>query len=394
MAEISKRKIFVASEFCSKRSNSTGYFWSVLCEHLSSFCDLEVASIDKSDFGRQSLEGFSVSKRRFGWLGRAFALITTSLQFVPWILTRLGKNDTLITGSNPIFLLLLVPMTRRVRGFKWLLVVHDLYPWNLLPTGYLREAGFLFKWLRKLFLSVYMAADHIIVIGEDMRRLLLKEGLVGEDVSVIQNWVSEHDVRPRPKGVSGVLRDLGWDDEKLTVFQFFGNFGPLQDIDNMMLGLQNAKAINARFLLVGGGSHFSCAERSISKKQDARFAIFPSVPMEENEEMLSACDVAIVSLRDGRAGACVPSKAYFSLAASRPLLAIVEENSEIADAVSRHKLGWRVDPGDPAALSMLIDHICNSSNGINVDPRKVFLEFFEAKRAMSKLNALLQSKFL
>jgi glycosyltransferase involved in cell wall biosynthesis len=58
-------------------------------------------------------------------------------------------------------------------------------------------------------------------------------------------------------------------------------------------------------------------------------------------------------------GLAVPSKAYFSLAADKPILAVMDEESEISLMVEEEEIGWVCPAGDPIALAKIIDHICD-----------------------------------
>jgi lipopolysaccharide/colanic/teichoic acid biosynthesis glycosyltransferase len=58
-----------------------------------------------------------------------------------------------------------------------------------------------------------------------------------------------------------------------------------------------------------------------------------------------------VSLKRGLAGYIVPSKLYGILAAGRPYVAAVEEDSEVVAITRKHECGLVAEPGDPVALA-------------------------------------------
>lgn len=61
----------------------------------------------------------------------------------------------------------------------------------------------------------------------------------------------------------------------------------------------------------------------------------------ENQfEVLSNCDIALVTLAKGMYGLGVPSKTYNILAAGKPILFIGDPDSEIALLVREHRIGW------------------------------------------------------
>ena len=77
----------------------------------------------------------------------------------------------------------------------------------------------------------------------------------------------------------------------------------------------------------------------------------PTQPESVLPEMLAAADLGLVSLRDSLGELNVPSKVYALMAAARPILAAVPENSEIASLVATANCGIVVSPENPSALS-------------------------------------------
>jgi len=64
--------------------------------------------------------------------------------------------------------------------------------------------------------------------------------------------------------------------------------------------------------------------------------------------------VHLVPLKKGLARSSVPSKVYSILAAGRPLVASVDERSEVALLVERANAGFAVAPGDAESLTKAI----------------------------------------
>ncbi|HEX8151938.1 MAG TPA: glycosyltransferase, partial [Thermoanaerobaculia bacterium] len=73
-------------------------------------------------------------------------------------------------------------------------------------------------------------------------------------------------------------------------------------------------------------------------------------PRARLNDLLTACDVSVVSLAGGMSGVSVPSRMYNVLASGRPMLAMAAPDSEPAAIIAEGGVGWRVGPGDVAAL--------------------------------------------
>jgi colanic acid biosynthesis glycosyl transferase WcaI len=87
----------------------------------------------------------------------------------------------------------------------------------------------------------------------------------------------------------------------------------------------------------------------------------PMQPYERLPEVLAAADVHVVPLKRELSRSSVPSKTYSILAAGRPVLASVDEGSEVQRIVEAAGAGVAVPPEDErafvSALSDLVDDV-------------------------------------
>jgi glycosyltransferase involved in cell wall biosynthesis len=72
---------------------------------------------------------------------------------------------------------------------------------------------------------------------------------------------------------------------------------------------------------------------------------------EETCSVQNACDIAINTLSSGMTGIAVPSRTYNVLAAGKPLLAVCEDDSELALVVREEEIGWVVPPSRPDLIA-------------------------------------------
>ena len=87
-------------------------------------------------------------------------------------------------------------------------------------------------------------------------------------------------------------------------------------------------------------------------------------------------------------GLGVPSKAYFSLAADKPLLAVMDDNAEISQVVREYGVGWQCKSADPRGLADLIATICSSDlDALGGRSLATFRENYTEHIALDKLFA-------
>lgn len=350
-------RIFIASQYVNASQNSTGYYFSKIISRMKrEFPEVSVISPDSyrsEDNGENRY--FSTKSTKNKLLPRVFEQIFLVMEFVSKIFHRIKKGDILFTGTNPVLLLILMPVLKVFVGFKWCLLVHDVFPDNLVPAGITKRGGVVFKFLEYVFSRIYDSANRLIVIGRDMESLIIKKIGKAEKVVFIHNWADEKEIFPISRADALFINDLGW--ENKIVFQFFGNIGRLQGIEFILNAIDICRNTDAAFLFIGGGAMVDRIKQFIHTHPDKNVAYAGVLDLDQKNLGLAACDVAIVSLEKGMVGLGVPSKAYFSMAADKPLLVVMESDAEISRVVREKGIGWQCDPNSPNDLATLIDQI-------------------------------------
>ena len=373
--------IFIVSEYVDPQVNSTGYYWSKIINGISVvFSDVAVICPKSSKTEQYSFESNRVSiypipessYKKNHLLFRLFGLLNLSFKFFIKILQQVRKNDLIFSGTNPIFLLLCIALSKKFIHFKWVLLVHDVFPNNLAAAGILKKSNPFYRLLDRLFSWAYRSADALIVIGRDMEALFRQKQITSQLIYQ-PNWVNKSEIIPINRKQSAVIQGLGWNNK--VVFQFFGNAGRLQGIDNLLNAIAKVMDPRAAFLFIGEGSEFEMIQQFAKAYPHLPVALIANADLDSRNAGLAACDVAMVSLMAGMQGIGVPSKSYFSLAADRPILGVVDANSEVAQMIRQYEdIGWHCDPDKPQELAALIDAICKVDLSLNIGKARTLME--------------------
>jgi glycosyltransferase involved in cell wall biosynthesis len=109
---------------------------------------------------------------------------------------------------------------------------------------------------------------------------------------------------------------------------------------------------NIHFVVVGFGSKKKWLEEYVKSQKLVNINIISlsSRPRTEQSVSLNACDVALISYLPGMAGVSVPSRMYNQMAAGKPIIAVADDWSELAEVVREEEIGWIVKPGDIQGL--------------------------------------------
>ena len=262
-------------------------------------------------------------------------------------LFRLRRRDIVIVVTNPPFLPYLMELACRVRGARYILLIHDVYPEIFTRLGILKPHSISVRLMDRASRWLYNNSNRIIVLGRDMRDLIVNK-LVSrkERVVIATNWGDTEAVFPQPLSENLLLGKLNLKED--FVVQYCGNIGRTHGIKDITEAAELlASDDEFHFLLIGWGArkHWAIEQKQARKLEN--LTIPDPLPPEEFCDGLNACNVAIISFSSGMAGISVPSRMYNVLAAGKPLLAVCDNESELAAVVREEKIGWVIAPGRP-----------------------------------------------
>ena len=148
------KKLYVVSEFVDEKTNSTGYFWFKIIKGLSEqLDDIKVISLDQSCQSAVCQNNKVVylpvkdttSSVSGGFVGKLLDNIVLSFKFSLKIFRFVRNKDVVFSGTNPSILVLFIAVLRPLIRFRWVLLVNDVFPENLVPAKLLSSESFIFK---------------------------------------------------------------------------------------------------------------------------------------------------------------------------------------------------------------------------------------------------------
>jgi glycosyltransferase involved in cell wall biosynthesis len=363
-------RAWVISELYYPEETSTGYFVTYIAEGLARHRPVNVICSQPTYASRGQRvpwyeERNGTRIRRVGSArfdkNRLFLRVLNHLTFGVGVLIACVRHfrggDLVLVVTNPPILPFLVAGAAWARGARTILLVHDVYPDVLVATGLVRARSpfvFLFaaasRWL-------YRRVERIVVLGRDMRRLVTARRDRDGDakIQIISNWGDTSAIAPLPRRTNRLRARLELGDR--FVVQYMGNMGRTHGLDVVVAAARRLREDpSIHFLFVGEGARKAALEAAVIHEQLARVSVLPSCPREELADYLNAADVAVVAFRPGMSGVSVPSRLYNVLAAGTPVIAVADENSEVAAVVREERVGWVVRPDDVDALVLALRH--------------------------------------
>lgn len=262
------------------------------------------------------------------------------------------RAELLLAMTDPPFAGIAGASIARMKRIPFVYNIRDLYP-DMALAGKLVEPR---PWVRlweKLHRAALRHASRVIVLGEDMRERVISKGVDARRVVVVRDGISFPAEEPQPDHPA--IREIRGSSEFVVVHA--GNLGFYGAWPTLVEAARMLPENGTRIVFVGDGANRKGIEASSQGCNIIRF--LPFRPANEVPCVLAAGDAHVVTIRRGLDGVVVPSKLYSILAAGRPVLALVPEETDVARIVRRERCGLVVDPDKPAELAAAIQSLKN-----------------------------------
>lgn len=285
-------------------------------------------------------------------IGRFLNILTFSASVFFKVLFSRDKGK-IFTHTTPPTLGILLSFVCRFRNRKLDYILLDIFPEGLIRLGKTSYRNPLVRFWHYLFKSALHKSNRIVVIGRDMQNWISQ--IVPEctgKILYVPHWQSSQIIHPEEYENNKLVKKYNL--ENTFSVQYSGNMGLWNDMET--LGRAVLMLPDVKFMFVGGGVRRKELFRIIPEDHPNVITL-PFQPSGNLSSVLSACHAAIVSMRNGLEGMAVPCKIYGILAAGKPVIAMVPENSEIAMVVREEKCGIVVEPGDVVGFVNAVKHL-------------------------------------
>lgn len=346
-----EKRIWIVSELFYPDETAVAYIFTRIANHLSEkykicvICGPEFYDKNKSNF----VDCISISSDikiyrtkainldKNSLIQRTLKTLLLSFRLAYLMCSKISKNEMVILSTNPAFLILLVRPIKFFKRIRLQILVHDVFPENTIPGKIFKNNKvFLYKILKYLFDGAYACSDHLIVIGRDMKELMLvklKHYKHQPKISVVTNWTNPDEYH--------VIQNIK--NKKKIVLQYAGNIGRVQGLKELIDAYRISNNDCLFLIIRGTGAQFELIQNYIKQLNIKNIALEGGFSRNSESEILDLCDIGIVSLSEGMYGLGVPSKTYHLLSAGKPILYVGEPGTEVALMINENEIGWSLD---------------------------------------------------
>ncbi|MHA8072237.1 glycosyltransferase family 4 protein [Aquirufa ecclesiirivi] len=273
-------------------------------------------------------------------MGRVLEGISFGLHSFKYIVANRNKIDRVYMNTWPLFGQMGVALACNICQIKYIVHVQDLYPESLVNK--------LPKFFSLIFLKLLMPIEKyvirnslkIVAISPFMKNNILSRGGIDEKkIIIINNWQDESGFE------NAELEKL--ENIKRT-FMYLGNIGPVSNIPFVIQAFYESK-IDSNLLIAGSGSMRKDCE-DLVKSLGSQNIRFLNVPNGEVHRTQSTADILILSTIKNGAKSSIPSKLPAYMFSKKPILALLDEDTDTYNAIIKANCGWVVNPDAKSQL--------------------------------------------
>ena len=280
-------------------------------------------------------------------LGRLRESYSFGIRSARYIKKHSSEIECIYINSWPLFSQYKIIKNAKKLNIPSALHIQDIYPESLTNKLPLILRKLITNILLPLDKYILRYADVIIGISPDMISYLSKTRNVSiQKFELVRNWQNDEKFKNN-------ISETKIDNRRMT-FMYVGSISASAGVSILIKSFHAARLPNARLLIAGSGSDkkncVAIAERLQNNKIE-----FCEVAPEEVAELQSQADILLLPLRKGIAKTATPSKLTAYLLSGKPVIATVEDQSDVANILRTADCGFSVEPENQKSLTEVFE---------------------------------------
>ena len=276
------------------------------------------------------------------------------------------KFDLVMYSTPPITLVKVIEYVKKRNNCKSYLLLKDIFPQNAVDLGMMQKngvKGFLYRYFRCKEKKLYAVSDYIGCMSQANVDYVLKHNpeVNPKTVEVCPNCVEVIDTSVTYEKRNEIRKKYGIPLDK-KVFVYGGNLGKPQGIPFLIECLKKVENNkDTFFLIVGGGTEYKKIETYISEVHPTNIKLMQSLPKDDYDAMVGACDVGMIFLDHRFTIPNFPSRLLAYMQAKLPILAVTDPISDIGKVIVDGGFGWWCESNDSDEFVKCVKKALNSN---------------------------------
>lgn len=369
-----------------------GFSLDVLCGYPKEYSEQQ--KIPKKEI----INGISIKRIRYLQMNRKGKIgrLVNYFSFICSVGVHLfshRKYKSIIVYSNPPILPMIAVIANKLFKTKIIYVCYDIYPELALLLGGVQSGSMIEKVMNRINHSLFNRVSKVVALSHEMKGYLLanKPELTSDQVEVIPNWYEES--KDTKEIYNAQFKNLR--KSYRTIVVYAGNMGICQDMETIFGAIEKLKEHqDILFCFAGHGAKQNALKERAKIKSLKQAIFFDFLTGIDFIDLLKIADCYLVSLEKGVEGLSVPSKTYSYLAMGRPVIAIMNQETDIARDLKRTRSGFSIEQGEKEALIQYIlalDSDKQKVKEMGENSRQLFLEKYTREICTNQYIEMMQN---
>lgn len=309
----------------------------------------------------------------------------------------LPRADVYVVISPPLALGFFAWLVTLLKGSRFVFHVQDLQPDAAVGLGMLKR-GWLVRSLYALERLAYAKAAVVSGISRGMMMAFSAKGVGENRRALLPNWLREGSALDRSPVARAAARQRFGVGNDVLLACYAGNLGRKQSLEILVAAARRLPAAgadqtkNVSVIIAGDGAGRGDLERALASDPAAPVQLLPLLSDADYERLLVAADVALITQAAGTGQFFFPSKLLSVLAAGLPVVAVADDESELAAAVREGGFGEIVKPGAADELAETLSRAANDRDLLRKWATEAnWVRKFSRDRVLPEFEAVLAS---
>ena len=268
------------------------------------------------------------------------------------------KFDLILYSTPPITFNRVISSVKRRCEAKTYLLLKDIFPQNAVDLGMFSKGSFIYKLFRKKEERLYQLSDYIGCMSPANVEYVLRHNpsITAERVEVCPNSIELYGKESEYNN-GGLLQKLNIPTDKLLLI-YGGNLGRPQGIDFLMDVLAaNEKRTDTYFVVVGNGTEYGKISQWFRNNTPHNSCLIPSLPKQEYDDLVCACDVGLIFLDNRFTIPNYPSRLLSYLENRMPVLMATDMNTDIGPIAEKNGYGLWTESGNLETFMEMVEFV-------------------------------------
>lgn len=303
----------------------------------------------------------------------------------------LGKPDLVYMNTWPAVATFVTALLCKLRGVKYIYNVQDIYPESAAGLGVINANSFVYRLLLRLDQFSMRHAAQVVPNSEEFsERIRSSRFISGEKITVVWNW---YDASVIPGEKFNDYRLSFAPEKDSCVVMYAGNIGSVAGLEVVLdaAHLLNEEG-NYTFVLAGDGTLRQELENICKEKAIENVKFYYPLHRRDLAYVQAAADILLITTKRGLSMSEVPSKIMGYMLSGRPVLAMVDAESNTAKVIQLADCGLVGPPENAPALARLVRQMNHSQNLDNWGRHaRIFSEeHFDQEKSVAAIVSLIE----